>query len=177
MKHVVITGYIGAGKSTLINRLIEEIGRPVTGYITKKEDGLRDEQLGSPIYIYEPGKPRAHTPDNLLGYCKDRHFQTIEGAFDRWAPRLKQPVEKDHLIVMDEIGFMESKEKAFCEAIMHHLDGDIPVIAAVKDRDLPFLEAVRSHPKCHCFYLEPENREACFHEALAFLKAQLEVKE
>jgi len=106
-----------------------------------------------------------------------RHFQTIEGAFDRWAPRLKQSVEKDHLIVMDEIGFMESKEKAFCEAIMHRLNGDIPVIAAVKDRDLPFLEAVRSHPKCHCFYLEPENREACFHEALAFLKAQLEVKE
>jgi len=71
---------------------------------------------------------------------------------------------------------MESESEAFCGAVMHLLDGDAPVIAAVKDKDFPFLEAVRSHPNCKCFYIDEENRNELFPEVLAFVKEQLKEK-
>lgn len=176
MKHALIVSRVGTGASELMAQLVQEIGRPTAGYITKKEDALSDEVNGSPIYFYLPGQPRTHTADNLMGYCRDRRFRTIEGAFDRWAEKLGEPVPQDHLIVFDTIGFMESQEAAFCSAIMRRLDGEIPVLAAVRDYDFPFLNAVKAHPRCRCFHLTRENREACYREVLAFLQEQLRIR-
>jgi nucleoside-triphosphatase len=80
---------------------------------------------------------------------------------------------KDSLILMDEIGFMESKAEVFCKAILKLLDGDIPVIAAVKEKNTPFLDQVKSHPNCRVFYIREDNRNELFEEVLAFLQKQL----
>jgi len=174
MRHALIIGSVGAGRTTLINRLVEALGRPVSGYITQKEEALFDEALGSPIYLYVPGQERRQTANNLMGYCKKHRFATIEGAFNRQAAGLLEPVEQDHLIVLDEIGFMETREKAFCDAILARLDGDIPVIAAVKDAHSPFLDAVRTHSRCRCFFLNEQNRESCFQDVFCFIREQLD---
>lgn len=63
--------------------------------------------------------------------------------------------------------------EAFCNAVFALLDGDAPVLAAVKDRELPFLERVRAHPKCRSFFITPENRDRLFLEVLAQLRLQL----
>ncbi|MCI6811842.1 MAG: molybdopterin-guanine dinucleotide biosynthesis protein B [Lachnospiraceae bacterium] len=111
--HTLIIGKRGVGKSTLINRIVEEIHPPLSGFRTK------------------------------------------------------------NLILMDEPGFMESEAKDFCRSVLAILDGSTPVIAAVKDKDTPFLNAVRNHPNCRCFYLDEENREALYPHILAFVKVQL----
>ena len=97
----------------------------------------------------------------------------IEG-FDLFATKLTGPVPEGCIVEMDEIGFLEAKSEAFCSAVMALLDGEIPAIAAVKDKDIPFLEKVRTHPNTRCFYITPENREALYEEVLAFVKKQLE---
>lgn len=78
------------------------------------------------------------------------------------------------LLVMDEIGFMEACSPAFCQAILAHLDGEAPVLAAVKDMDRPFLNQVRQHPNAQVFSITRENRDQLFVPILAFVKAQLE---
>ena len=47
------------------------------------------------------------------------------------------------------------------------------LLAAVKDRGLPFLERVRAHPKCRSFFITPENRDRLFLEVLAQLRLPL----
>lgn len=173
MKHALIVGARGVGKSTLINRVLEELNRPVFGFATKKEPELRDQEFGDPIFIHEFGKSRHYSDDNLMGYCKDCRFNTMSGRFDRYAPNLMLPVSSDSVICFDELGFMESQEEQFCNAVFSRLDEDIPVIAAVKDKDFPFLNAVRRHPKCQCFFITEENREELFHDVLQFMKSSL----
>lgn len=161
------------GKSTLIGRVLDAICRPVSGFETKKENSLEDALRGSPIYIYDARQPRAQAPDNLVGYCKDHHFQADTEAFDRFAEKLHKPVPAGGVVLLDELGFMESKAEKFCAAVFDLLDGDIPVIAAVKDKDMPFLEAVRSHPKAKCFYITKENRDGLYLQVLDFVRTQL----
>ena len=107
-----------------------------------------------------------------MGYCKDRHPLVYPEAFDRFARRLCDP-PPGSVVVLDEIGFMESESQPFCAAIMRLLDGDAPAIAAVKHNDTPFLQAVRRHPRCRCFAITPENRDALSGEVLAFARMQL----
>lgn len=97
-------------------------------------------------------------------------------TFDRYAPKLLSPVPEGHMILLDELGFMESASEKFCSAVLSLLDGSTPVIAAVKHKDFPFLQAVRSHPNCRCFHITEENRDTLFPEVLAFMKLQFEAK-
>ncbi len=171
--HALIVGDRGVGKSTLIRRVLEALDRPVFGFETKKETHLEDPLRGCPIYIYDAGAAHCQRTDNLIGYHREADAAAITAAFDRYAPKLMGPVTAD-VVELDEIGFLEARSEAFCRAVMHLLDGNRPVIAAVKNRDIPFLAAVRSHPKARCFYITEENREELFEEVLNFMKQQLE---
>lgn len=174
--HTLIVGARQVGKSTLIRRILNEIGRPVYGFETRKEDDLADDVHGSPVYIYPAWQEHVHTQDNLVGYCKDKRPEICHGAFDRFAPRLMSPPD-DCMVLLDEIGFMESASAPFCNAIRQLLGGDAPVIAAVKHNDMPFLNEVRAHPNCRVFHITEENRDQLYEEVLAFVRAQLREKE
>lgn len=172
--HALIVGSRGVGKSTLIRRVLKELNRPVFGFETKKEEQQEDPLRGCPIYIYDAGKPHCQTPENFIGYHRDRDFGAMTAAFDRYAPRLMADVPEEALVELDEIGFLEARSEAFCQAVLHLLDDSRPVIAAVKDRDIPFLNRVREHPNARCFSITPENRDTLYEEVLAFLRQQLE---
>ncbi len=173
MKHTLIIGARHAGKSTLINKVIGALGCTVSGFETKKETALWDENHGSPVYIYPAGQTHLQTADNLLGYCKDRHAEIFCQAFDRAVHLIAEAEEAGDLIKMDELGFMESSSKAFCAEVLHCLDGKKPVIAAVKEKDTPFLTAVKNHPNCQCFFITEGNRDELFPVILQFVRQQL----
>lgn len=172
--HALIVGPRGVGKSTLIRRVLEELDRPVFGFETKKEEQLEDPLRGCPIYIYDAGKPHCRTAENFIGYHADTDPHVFTAAFDRYAPKLMAHVPEAAVVELDEIGFLEANSEAFCRAVLHLMDGDRPVIAAVKNRDIPFLNRIRAHPKAQCFSITPENRDPLYEEVLRFMKQQLE---
>ena len=172
--HALIVGDRGVGKSTLIRRVLAALNRPLFGYETKKEEQLEDPVRGCPVYLYDAGSPHRQMPENLIGYNKEPTAASVTAAFDRYAPRLMEQIPEGSVVELDEIGFLEAKSERFCQAVLHLLDGDAPVIAAVKNRNIPFLETVRAHPNARCFYITPENRDALYDEVLSFLRQQLE---
>lgn len=171
--HTLIVGSRGVGKSTLIRRVLAELSCPVFGFETKKEDALADEEKGSPVYIYEAGTEHIQTSENLVGYCKDKRPSVMKVAFDRYAPKLCADIPDGYIVLMDEIGFMESASEDFCNAVLKLLDGNVPVIAAVKNKETEFLNTVRTHPKASCFYITEDNRDVLFEEVLSFIKKQI----
>lgn len=170
--HTLIVGARGVGKSTLINRVLEELQPPLWGFWTKKEDSLAVEGLGSPIYVYNVGSPAVQTKENLLGYCANQNLKTYKDAFDRYSIYLKNNLPKNHLILMDELGFMESASEDFCNTILSLLDGSTPILAAVKDKNTEFLRKVKNHPNCRCFVITKENRDCLFREVLEHIKKE-----
>ncbi|MEA4914732.1 MAG: nucleoside-triphosphatase [Christensenella sp.] len=162
-QHILICGEVGVGKSTLIQRLLAQSTRPLYGFITKKLDP--DEDGFHPIYIHPAGgRERRFNEENLIGTC-DRRIHNINlDVFNTLGVDYLQ-AKPGGIILMDELGFMEAKAEAFTRAVMEALNGDIPVIAAVKARfDIPFLNEVRAHKKAKLYMIMPQNREQLFEE-------------
>lgn len=168
--HILIGGERGAGKSTLIEKLLQSNARPVYGFITKR---LEADATGfHPIYIHPAGAAeRAYTQENLIAMCNSKIHDPALDVFNVLGVRYLE-AKPGGIVVMDELGFLESRADAFVKKVMETLDGDIPVLAAVKTRfDVPFLNEVRAHPKAALYTVTPENRDALYEELLPVIQS------
>lgn len=172
-RSILICGDIGVGKSTLICRLLTETKLDAGGYYTKKE--ASPDGLASPVYIYPADiaeDARTRGAENLVGVCDSCGCREMHPeAFDALGVDYLQKTIGREVIVMDELGFMESTAPNFCQTVLAALDGDTPVLAAVKNRaDVAFLRQVLTHPKGAVYRVTPENREELFRELLPIVR-------
>lgn len=154
MKHILICGRNGVGKSTLIRSLLDVVSVPVYGMITKKEAPRWDGY--SPVYIHLYGKERTFSQENCIGLCREGNSVAYPDAFDRFTDNMQFP--RDGVIVLDELGFLESNASLFKNAVFGILDDAPLVIAAVRDKNTAFLNAVRNHPRAEVYFIDEENR-------------------
>ncbi len=162
-RHIFLCGERGVGKSTLIRRLLDASGLRMGGFCTKL---IHTEDGWNPVYIHPAAQhmeERTYGPENRVAYCDGKHHQIHGEVFDTVGAPLLRPVDGEEVMVMDELGFMESRSHDFTAAVFRALDGPIPVLAAVKNRfDVDFLNAVRAHPAARLVQIDPENRDELY---------------
>lgn len=167
-KHILITGAKSAGKSTLVERLLAHWEKPVYGFVTRSTG--RDERGFHSIYIHPAAGPRHTGEENHIGDCCYGSRTTHPEVFTRLGVQFLRH-GTDGILVMDELGFMETGSAEFCREVLGCFDGDTPVLAVCKDKPgVAFLEQVRSHPKAQLYTLTPENREELYHTLLPVLE-------
>lgn len=172
MRHLLITGDKGVGKTEMLEKLAKELSLPLGGgFITTMEAPEADG--AKPVYIHSVDGPREYGEDNLVGHCKNQHATGYPQVFDRFAYLLENKAGPGHILYMDEIGIMEEDAAQFCQGVLRLLDGDIPVLAAVRPMDIPFLAAVRSHPNALCLRLTEDNQALQYERAVSFLQKAL----
>lgn len=169
-KHIIICGEKQTGKSTLIERLLEQCSVPVHGFYTrttaKRPDGYHS------IYLYPANSTdRPQSAENHVGNCNSRQRTVNTKVFTQLGVQylMHRP---GGIIAMDELGFMETGSPAFCSAVINCLDGDMPVLAVCKARfDVEFLNEVRNHPKVRLFTITRENRDDLYETLLPIIHA------
>jgi len=171
MKHIAINGQRGVGKTTLITRLIRDAGLSVSGFMTRKE--VVGGEVNEQIFIHRAATPlgeRQFELRNRIGICgAARMLEKRTEVFETLGVEYLSDCPPGRLIVMDELGFLEAEALKFQKAVMDRFDGDIPVIAAIKYNQTPFLDAIRSHPNVAVYNIDPENRDALYEELLPLM--------
>lgn len=165
--HVLIHGEPGVGKSTLIQRLLQNAQGPVYGFYTKKEAGEGD---GAPVYIHGPTGARMYGEENRVAVCGANSAKAFLHAFERCGVALLSNIPRGALVVMDELGFLENSAAGFQRAVLAAFEEGRTVIAAVKPRSTPFLDAVRTRENALLFYLDLENRSGMYEQVWTALQ-------
>ena len=167
--HIAVTGARGSGKTYVIQKLMERLDCPIYGFMTKSL--APDENGFHPIYIHPASaKKRVYTPENLIGTCDTRIHNINLEAFDKLGAPYIRSAKADGVIIMDELGFMESDSIPFTTAVFDALDGDIPVIASIKMMDgVGFLEKVKSHPNLKIYNVTRETSDKVLDDIAGYL--------
>jgi nucleoside-triphosphatase len=156
--HVFLTGEKQVGKSSIIRSFLSSSGKTADGFITYWEphgDGKRSLYL-APFNTNKPvGQRYLVAPDDGRGLVFSEN--TIQ-AFEKHGCDILADSGKKDFIIMDELGFLETKAKTFRQAVMRFVNGDVPVIGVLKASQTEFLKAIRTHPKVTVREVTTENR-------------------
>jgi len=155
---VLLTGRPGCGKTTLIKRVVNELPQRFGGFYTEE---IRDHgtRVGFKVVALEGGEAVfAHvdfaTPERLGKYRLDLSaLETVGVKAVRDAMRARQ------LVVIDEIGPMEIRSAMFRDAVNEVFESEVPLLATIFARSLPFIDAIKSRPDVTLVEVSPENRE------------------
>lgn len=154
---ILLCGDINSGKSTMIERLVADLGEAPRGYITVRQPAGADGT--SYVYLYDIASPPERIEDSqVIMSISDSGVERHPEYMDSLAARWLRAIPEGSLVVMDEIGTLETASPAFQREVMRILSGDYRVFAAVKAQNTDFLRAVRRHPDCELYIITPENR-------------------
>ncbi|MDD4509952.1 MAG: nucleoside-triphosphatase [Oscillospiraceae bacterium] len=164
--HLFLTGKVRVGKSTIVQQVLQEYRGTVGGFRTIL--GPLMEDGGSDVFMIDinESKELGCRPENRvarrIGTTK---YEGFPEAFDRIGTALLRAAQGKDLIVMDELGFMESEAHEFQQAVIDCLDGTIPILGVVKPASTPFLEQVHKHFHTTLMEVTEQNREHVLREA------------
>lgn len=163
MEKILLLGRRRSGRSSMIRALLRDVEVPVFGYETitmqTRPDGYHE------IYLYSYGQTQhVKRAENHVGDCNTRERVIYNQVFDSTGAACLTG-KQGGILVMDEIGFMESEAAVFCRAVLNCLDGPLPVLAAVRTGiETPFLREVINHPNARCYDMDPESFEERYRE-------------
>ena len=98
----------------------------------------------------------------------------VKEGFDRYAPRILAPVKAGSVMIMDELGYLESSSELFCRAVLEHLRGEGSGDRSSEGQGYGLFKQRPLHPGCRCFFITKKNRDALYEEVLDFVKKQFQ---
>jgi len=156
-KNILFSGPPGCGKSTLIERIIQRIETPATGFFTR-EIREKGQRVGFSINTLD-------RKQGLLAHksIKSRYRVGKYGVnladIDQIAVPSMMPERPDALVVIDEIGKMECFSKLFRETLVNVLDSNHRVIGSISLKGDRFIRKIKTRGDVLLVHVSQHNRD------------------
>lgn len=175
--HIFLTGDVQVGKSTIINKTLAALSlETIGGFRSVSVQDLPDGAMS--VYLLPAAdKAPAMGDFNRVGIRRGcgRGIEKLPQAFETAGVQALQNAEQSRLLLMDEVGRMESAAARFSARILELLDGRVPILGVVqKIAGTPLTNAIRKHPNVRVLTVTKENREDMAHEVLRLVSRELD---
>lgn len=158
MNNILITGFPGVGKTTLIKKLSEVFKEfnPIGFYTSEiSENGMR--QGFEVVSLSGDSKILAHV--NLKSKYAVGKYKVDIKAFEGMLDKIFSRDKKIGLYIIDEIGKMECKSKKFSKLITDLLNADKPVVATISEKGVDIINDIKKRDDIRLFEITTNNRE------------------
>ncbi len=165
--HLFLTGTPGVGKSTLIQHVLQETGVTTAGFYTKK---VVQAEGCERVFLYSAAPE--HSKDAPV-CCAEKlsggTWKAFPTAFDAAGAAALQNIPKDRIIIMDELGRLETHAKVFCNAVLSCISGTQQVLGVIKpNAETAFLQSIYEHQHVRIIEVTETNRDELLPELIAF---------
>ena len=162
INNILLTGEIKVGKSTIINSVIEHY------YYDKKVSGFKtlplyEEDIVKGYYIEDQlEKDSKKDKENIVGVLSEQNKGCIGivKTFENRGVEILQNALKSNtdLILLDELGFFESKAEKFKQTVIEVIESENRVIGVLKKKDTEFLNSIKERDDVWVIDVDIENR-------------------
>jgi len=168
--NILITGPPRCGKSTLIERVIIRIERPVTGFFTQ-EIKEKSRRVGFSINTLG-GREGILAHQSIKGQFRVGKYGVNLKDIDSLAVPAMIPARKGEIVVIDEIGKMECFSRLFKETLIRVLDSPNWIIGSIAQKGGPFIQRIKGRDDVSLIRMTPQNRDGLVDQLLDSLKTQ-----
>ena len=136
-QQLILTGAIGAGKSSAVQKFLQQNGIKVAGFINEKVI-VNNIPTGYAIRVVG-GESRVFAHRDFSAKPQFAGFGVDLAVFEDFGcDVLKRAVQSGLPILMDELGVMEQNAQRFCAAARAIISGDKPYLVVIQQRALNF---------------------------------------
>lgn len=169
-RHVFLTGEVGAGKSTALLRTLALLGDVRAQGVQTYYAEMRGEETKT-LYLraWGSGVEGAYLtqvpgggPDDALPIFDAQGTALLDAAR-----------ETAQVIVIDECGRLERDAHAYHEALRRCVEGDVPVLCAIRKHKAPWADWLRMHPAVTLLEVDAQNRDDIPQQAAALLRSAI----
>jgi len=129
----IITGKRDSGKTSYLRYLVRD-SRFLNGFLEYKKYDEKDEFIGYDLYDLETKEAFEFiTTDLSREGIKLDYFVVLEEGIKKGKEIILKGIEKDKILVIDEIGQLEMDGKVFHEALLKALKSGIEIYITVRE--------------------------------------------
>ena len=171
MKHLLIVGRPGIGKTTLMKRLTQALRhRPIDGFLTE-EMREQEQRMGFWLSALD-GRQVLLAHRRLEDGPRVGPYRVNVSVLEQVAvPLIHRAIQHAFVLFLDELGRMELCSAVFREAVQEAFDRGPSVVATAGVSPMPFLTALKRRKDVELIPLSSANREAVEEELRARLEA------
>ncbi|KAF7286328.1 nucleoside-triphosphatase THEP1 isoform X1 [Rhynchophorus ferrugineus] len=180
MRHILITGVPGIGKTTLIQNIIKklkDIDVELDGFYTQEYRNERNQRLGFEIVVIQNNKRGILADKSNAASTNDVRKLGQYTVYVKNFEELVFPIISTFnkkLLVIDEIGKMELFSKKFEHIIgVAFTSNKFLIVATVPAKGPPFVEKLKRNTSNQLFTVYENNREGLANDILSTVKAEL----
>ncbi|MEE9121273.1 MAG: nucleoside-triphosphatase [Syntrophobacteria bacterium] len=156
--NILVTGPPRSGKSTLIEKVIQGINRPATGFFTR-ELRERGRRVGFSITTLA-GKNGVLAHQDIKSSFRVGKYGVSLADIDQIAVPSMLPSTPDQIVVVDEIGKMECFSRPFKETLLKVLSSDNLVIGSVAIKGDRFIQSIKKRDDVSLVSISQNTRDS-----------------
>jgi nucleoside-triphosphatase len=168
--NILLTGMPGVGKTTVIRKLAEQLGRPARGFVTDeiREGGRR---RGFKLVTLD-GREGILAHDTIRSAERVSRYGVSTADLEAIGIPAITPKTPDEIIVLDEIGKMECASEAFKAAAWAALDAPNLVLGTIARRGVGFIARVKERADVTLVEMTTRNRDQLVGQLLSMINPQ-----